>query len=158
MVELPSAGWLSERKRYLLPPKTGVYINVVDLHNAPQYWGDDAAVFRPSRWIETGIESGGSVFDNETLVSFTPGQWIPFASGPRSCLGMKFAQVEIVAVLGTIFGGARLQPTPAPGVSASYLNEQHAWRLAEKVLEEKKVEITATLKRPHDLWLKWMKL
>lgn len=77
--------------------------------------------FRPERWLETGPDSTkeetgfqaeeGMEFDETdkrpdtapTLFRPAKGAYIPFSDGYRSCLGRRFAQVEILAVLAVIF-------------------------------------------------------
>lgn len=86
------------------------------IHSHPRYWGADADVWRPRRWIETSLPTnndgkGGSVFDRESL--FTPhrGAFVPWADGDRVCPGKKFAQVELVGALSALFaGGWRVEP------------------------------------------------
>lgn len=60
-----------------------------ELHDSPAYH------FDPSRWLE-----GNN--DVETEDNGTPVYW-PFGQGPRSCPGKAFAQVEMIAVMATIF-------------------------------------------------------
>lgn len=62
-----------------------VIIDVFALHHDPETWGADAAAFKPERW-EQGPPH--------------PSSYMPFASGPRSCIGKEFSLVEqkIVAV------------------------------------------------------------
>lgn len=61
-----------------------------ELHDSPAYH------FNPSRWLGANIE------DAESKEDSTPLYW-PFGQGPRSCVGRQFAQVEMTAVLATIF-------------------------------------------------------
>ncbi|KAI9808765.1 MAG: hypothetical protein M1825_003917 [Sarcosagium campestre] len=65
--------------------------------------------FRPERWISTTKESQSdslptSVTTRPTPTLFHPprGAFIPFSEGPRSCLGRRFAQVEVLVVLARI--------------------------------------------------------
>ncbi|KAF2418232.1 hypothetical protein EJ08DRAFT_552309, partial [Tothia fuscella] len=37
------------------------------------------------------------------------GHFAPWASGPRVCPGRKFARVEFVATISTLFRGARIE-------------------------------------------------
>ncbi|KAM7269828.1 hypothetical protein ACFE04_025325 [Oxalis oulophora] len=57
-------------------------------------WGDDAAEFRPERWIDHGV------FRPESPFKFTA-----FHGGPRICLGKDFAyrQMKILAAILTYF-------------------------------------------------------
>jgi cytochrome P450 len=40
-------------------------------------------------------------------------QYIPFGAGPRICIGMKFAYMEAVAMLGTLVRALKFRPNPA---------------------------------------------
>ena len=47
---------------------------------------------------------------SETFISPDPGTFIPWADGPRECVGRKFSQVEFVAVLASLFHKYRVGP------------------------------------------------
>jgi cytochrome P450 len=59
------------------------------IHRCKEVWGEDAASFRPLRWLDE---------------SFQPwtrdGAYFPFGIGARACLGSLFAKIETAAVLG----------------------------------------------------------
>ncbi|EPE34014.1 Cytochrome P450 [Glarea lozoyensis ATCC 20868] len=80
---------------------------------------DDLEEFKPERWMTketslTGFINSAKALSAEALASttqpmeyfrpFTPvkGAYIPFSDGQRSCLGRRFAQVEILAALAVI--------------------------------------------------------
>jgi cytochrome P450 len=81
---------------------------------------DDLDEYKPERWMTketslTGFLNSAKALSTEALASttrpmeyfrpFTPvkGAYIPFSDGQRSCLGRRFAQVEILAALAVIF-------------------------------------------------------
>jgi cytochrome P450 len=83
----------------------------------PEY---DLDEFKPERWFQktsgeaTSNQAFGDSADADTHVDSTPdtaealfrpvkGAYIPFSDGARSCLGRRFAQVEILATLAVIF-------------------------------------------------------
>jgi cytochrome P450 len=76
---------------YRLPAGVAVLPSIGAVQADPRFWGADAALFRPERWLES----------NPPLHA-----WIPFGGGVRRCLGAMFAQVEIetvvTAVLSTV--------------------------------------------------------
>lgn len=86
------------------------------IHSHPRYWGDDADVWRPTRWIKTtptpdSKGKGDSIFDRESISSPPPGSFLPWADGERVCPGKKFAQVELVGAVSALFaGGWRVEP------------------------------------------------
>ena len=45
------------------------------------------------------------------------GTFIPWADGPRECVGRKFSQVEFVAVLASLFWQYRVKPVVKNGES-----------------------------------------
>lgn len=106
---------------YHLPAGTQVYISAIGLHLQPEVWRDinktpddvkdapedmpDELVFRPSRWIVTDG-------DSQTLFRPPPGSFIPWSAGPRSCPGMKMAQVEFVGTFLTLFRAHRIAAVP----------------------------------------------
>lgn len=54
----------------------------------PKIWGDDAEEYRPSRFLGENAES------DATIDGF-----VPFGAGVRSCVGKRFAQMELSAIL-----------------------------------------------------------
>jgi len=100
-----------------------VEIEASAVHRNDKYWpGGDLDEFMPERWSlnsskqnghanedvygEAGLEFDGPDKRADTAASlFRPqkGQYVPFSEGFRSCLGRRFAQVEILAVLAVIF-------------------------------------------------------
>ncbi|KAK6024578.1 hypothetical protein OSTOST_09608, partial [Ostertagia ostertagi] len=80
---------------YCFRKGTNVVIDQWALHHNPQIWGDDVEEFRPERFDS---------LTNEQLRSF-----MPFGSGPRQCVGMRFALMEIKLTLSMLFSKYRLR-------------------------------------------------
>jgi cytochrome P450 len=55
-----------------------------------EVWGDDAAEFKPERWIDSA--NGGQ------LRQFPPSKFFSFHAGPRTCIGMTLAYLELRSV------------------------------------------------------------
>lgn len=115
-------------KQYTIPGDAHIFLSAA-IHRNPRYWpapADASAVdavadvdcFRPERWLANANTSDKFVdisYDDEELRGpsgedtsaqlFKPvkGSYIPFSDGFRSCIGRRFAQVEILAVLAAIF-------------------------------------------------------
>lgn len=70
---------------------TEVHIQVMAMHHHPKYWGEDVDEFRPERFIKT--------VDEKRIIDYPKDAFIPFSDGVRSCLGKKFAQLELVVAL-----------------------------------------------------------
>ncbi|KAK5115502.1 hypothetical protein LTR62_001161 [Meristemomyces frigidus] len=112
-------------KQVTVPEGCYVTINTAALHRNPKYWPHtseaDLLDFRPERWLvdkthatkqdqayatEEGLDFDGPDQRPDTAESlFRPikGAYVPFSDGYRSCLGRRFAQVEILAVIAVIF-------------------------------------------------------
>ena len=71
---------------YFLPEGTNVVIDAANLHKNPKYWRNPEE-FRPERFLEDEV---------------APNSFIPFSLGSRSCIGQKFAEVEVVIALALI--------------------------------------------------------
>ncbi|KAJ9604486.1 hypothetical protein H2200_011322 [Cladophialophora chaetospira] len=108
-------------KMHAIPPHTAVWGNVAAVQTDEQYWGDDATVWRPNRWIRHG-----GVGDGEELIETVEHSYIPWASGPRVCPGKKFAQVEIVAVIASMMQSHVVAPVLDGGETEAAARERIA--------------------------------
>ena len=59
-----------------------------NIHRRPEYFGADAEQFRPERWLE-----------DSALPKTNRPPFVPFQFGPRTCLGMRMALVDMTAAL-----------------------------------------------------------
>lgn len=120
-------------KKCVVPAGTYIMILSVAAHRNPQFWpagppsdpkhpahplsntDNDLEEFKPERWLQdpqpgcctvTSPPSDPNLIGKSEPTSlFRPpkGAFIPFSEGPRSCIGRRFAQVEVLAVLAVIF-------------------------------------------------------
>ncbi|XP_058773314.1 cytokinin hydroxylase-like [Vicia villosa] len=67
-----------------IPKGLSVWIPVLAIHHNEELWGKDANEFNPHRFASK---------------SFMPGRFLPFASGPRNCVGQSFAMMEAKIIL-----------------------------------------------------------
>ncbi|KAM0233702.1 hypothetical protein ACHAPO_006990 [Fusarium lateritium] len=116
---------------YLIPGSTIISLVAVSIHRNPRYWPgrpsqihvgeDDINDWVPERWYRSNefttkpTELDATTSENEDFGGykgpdtssqlFRPerGSYIPFSDGPRSCLGRRIAQVEIIAALAVLF-------------------------------------------------------
>lgn len=98
---------------HTIPPDTLILINTSATHRNPKYWPEtvrkpgETAPFpvsnwQPWRWLKEGSTQG--------LLKPEPGSYISFSEGARQCIGKRFAQVELCAVLSQVLrrGNIRL--------------------------------------------------
>ena len=71
-----------------IPAGCDICVAISVLHRLPQIWGEDALEFKPERFSSTSVIPAGA--------------FIPFALGPRNCLGQGFALVEIKSTLAVL--------------------------------------------------------
>ncbi|KAF2747075.1 cytochrome P450 monooxygenase-like protein [Sporormia fimetaria CBS 119925] len=117
-------------KEYTIPG--GTHISLCSaVHRNPKYWPptpgytsppppgrSEAECWRPERWLATHTtkqNTKADAYDDEALRGpsgedtsahlFKPvkGSYIPFSDGYRSCIGRRFAQVELLAALAVIY-------------------------------------------------------
>lgn len=74
---------------YTLPAKTFLLISKWVLHRRPDLW-ENADAFQPERWHPDNAKN------------IVPWSYIPFGAGPRMCIGMPFAQLEMRLLLATM--------------------------------------------------------
>ncbi|KAI4346870.1 hypothetical protein L6164_007733 [Bauhinia variegata] len=67
-----------------IPKGLSIWIPVLAIHHSEKLWGKDANEFNPDRFSSK---------------SFTPGRFMPFAAGPRNCVGQAFAMMEAKMIL-----------------------------------------------------------
>ncbi|KAI4141452.1 MAG: hypothetical protein L6R39_005324 [Caloplaca ligustica] len=98
--------FISNGREYLVPVNTLIMMNTSAVYRNPKYWpeaattGDDGppapvSSFDPARWLTQ--QNSVSAFDP------APGPFIPFSDGPRVCMGKRFAQSELCAVMAAIY-------------------------------------------------------
>ncbi|KAK1308593.1 Cytokinin hydroxylase [Acorus calamus] len=68
-----------------IPKGLSIWIPVIAIHHSEELWGKDANEFKPERFAGK---------------SFAPGRhFMPFAAGPRNCVGQSFALMEAKIIL-----------------------------------------------------------
>ncbi|KAI0395152.1 cytochrome P450 [Xylariaceae sp. FL0594] len=114
---------VGDDKVVTVPPDTMVIPSYAALHTHPRFWGPDALVWRPERWIEKYEEKDR--VDTEELMTPRRGTFIPWSEGERSCPGKKFSQVEFVATIAALFNdGWRVSPERMRGESDERARER----------------------------------
>jgi cytochrome P450 len=74
-----------------IPVKKGefVVLHPYAMARLPSLWGPDAAEFKPERWIDPTTGE---------LIKVSSTKFLLFGSGPRTCIGMKLAMLEMRVV------------------------------------------------------------
>lgn len=110
----------------VIPAKTMIFPSLVALHTDPRYWGEDSLVWRPSRWILSPTEpaKGCNGLENESVFVPQKGTYFPWSDGQRNCPGKKFAQVEFVAVMISLFRDHSVHAVMEPGESTDQARER----------------------------------
>jgi cytochrome P450 len=70
----------------------------------PRVWGPDAAEFKPERWIN---KTTGE------LLQFPSSKFFSFGAGPRTCIGMNLAMLELRIVLANLIHRFRFDVDPS---------------------------------------------
>ncbi|KAJ7162851.1 cytochrome P450 [Mycena filopes] len=86
-----------------VPRGTQLMLSIHAANRSPHVWGADAAEWRPARWMaplpQNVVDAhAGAVYQNS----------MTFASGPRACIGFKFALLEIKVVLAVLLPAFRV--------------------------------------------------
>lgn len=99
--------WVFEREAiaddviagYAIPKGTVVAVSPWSLHRNPRYW-ENPEGFDPERFLPTAVEARPRC------------AYLPFATGPRQCIGNAFAMMELQIVLATVARRFRLSLVP----------------------------------------------
>ncbi|KAG7398418.1 hypothetical protein PHYBOEH_011219 [Phytophthora boehmeriae] len=76
-----------------VPFGSHVIVPTYAMARLPMVWGQDAAEYRPERWID---EETGRV------LKVSPFKFISFSAGPHQCIGMRFALLEMQTVMAVL--------------------------------------------------------
>uniref|UniRef100_A0A0D3F754 Cytochrome P450 n=2 Tax=Oryza TaxID=4527 RepID=A0A0D3F754_9ORYZ len=68
----------------------------------PASWGDDAAAFRPERWMRGGAFAGGE----------SPFKYAVFNAGPRLCIGKRFAYTQMKTAAAAVLSRFAVEVVP----------------------------------------------
>jgi cytochrome P450 len=106
---------------HTLPPKTAVLLSCTALHRNPKYWGESADEFIPERWDGRRDNDDGpdSTRRRFPTVRSPPakGAFMPWSDGVRGCLGRKFSEIEMSAVIAVLFRDYEVEVERLPAES-----------------------------------------
>lgn len=83
---------------YRIDPGETIQLSTYHVHRDDRWW-DAPGEFRPERWMD-GTEAG----DDATVDDRPTYAYFPFGGGPRHCIGMRFARLELQLALATLAG------------------------------------------------------
>lgn len=91
---------------FKVPANTEIAVSIATLGRIKSLWGEDANVWRPTRFLEEGRL--------KPVEECAPSQmaYIPFSVGARSCIGRHFAAMEARIVLVMLLNRLELGPAP----------------------------------------------
>ena len=89
-----------------LKENMAVFIPVYTLHHDETYWKDPEA-FKPERFMPENKDEINQL------------AYMPFGQGPRNCIGMRFALLEIKLVLARMLKKFRIERAPELNVPIS---------------------------------------
>ena len=139
-------------KHYHIPSNTFVYTNVQALHTDPRGWSPDPLTLRPDQWLITSKRRDGPILF-ETIIEPEKGTFVPWSDEPRSCPCRKFAPVEFVAVMATLFQEHRVRPARLAVESA-----KDAQRKVLAVVDDSAIStVTLQMQQPERVSLMWSK-
>ena len=107
---------------YELPAGAQLMIPLWALHRDERFW-DDPETFDPARWTRD--------------VDRPEYAYAPFSGGPRHCIGMRFARLELTMALTTMLGRIRLEVTADGPLT-----------FAPSLSLRPETELSATVRRP----------
>ncbi|XP_073951334.1 cytochrome P450 4C1-like isoform X2 [Choristoneura fumiferana] len=73
-----------------------IFNNIWGIHRNPKYWGADADVFRPERFLDGPLKH--------------PAQFIPFSYASRNCLGYNYAMMSMKTVIANLVRAYKVLP------------------------------------------------
>lgn len=71
---------------------TVVIVPMESMNRSAAFWGEDAKIFRPSRWLGDGHGRGEVPDKAKEIQGYR--HLLTFSDGPKMCLGKNFAVAE----------------------------------------------------------------
>ncbi|KAI9661934.1 MAG: hypothetical protein M1821_009174 [Bathelium mastoideum] len=99
---------------YDIPKGTIVYVMANAINRMEEYWGPRPDEFDPDRW-------------DKLPPTYTANAFMTFLHGPRSCVGRKFAEMEMKVFLCCLLGVFKFEPDDA-------FDDQENWKMWRLVL------------------------
>jgi hypothetical protein len=84
-----------------ITPQCILMCAIRNLHLNTRVWGDDAAEYRPERWINEKGELEAKYPHSNKELPFSAA-YLPFAAGQRTCIGQNLARIEAAISLAVV--------------------------------------------------------
>lgn len=142
----------TSRGTFWFPADTTIYVNNIGLGLDPSVWRNlnlnadeisseiDETVFRPSRWIN----------EDGTLFQPPKGTFSPWSSGPRTCPGMKMAQVEFTSIFLILFRRHRIEAVALKKADETIESKIEVEERLEKSMEDSIAILTLQLQNVYN--------
>jgi cytochrome P450 len=98
---------------YDIPKGTQVFLSPAALHKLKSVYGEDAEEFKPERWMDPTTLTEEQRGSTKFVTSDMSWAYVPFLTGPRNCIGSKFATIETKIILYYLL--INLDYAPVPG-------------------------------------------
>ncbi|KAF9194121.1 hypothetical protein BGZ51_001100 [Haplosporangium sp. Z 767] len=98
---------------YDIPKGTQIFLSPAVLHKLKSVFGEDADEFKPERWMDPATVPEEIKAKTKFVTPDMSWAYSPFLSGPRNCIGSKFALIETKILVYYLL--ANLEYHPAPG-------------------------------------------
>ncbi|TFK47420.1 cytochrome P450 [Heliocybe sulcata] len=95
----------------VIPEGTTLFLGLAATNRSEDIWGLDAKEWKPERWLRPKSASSTVKEDGPRLPGIYGNGMLTFLGGERSCVGYKFAQVEIKTILATLLSSFAFSPT-----------------------------------------------
>ena len=101
---------------HYVPKGTFIMIAPEVINHLEEFWGPDASVFNPDRWLDTDPTTSSTTADSAPSGSTTEKRanktggasnnyaMLTFLQGPRSCIGQGFAKAELLCMVAAMVG------------------------------------------------------
>ncbi|TFK64221.1 cytochrome P450 [Pluteus cervinus] len=85
----------------MIPEGTTIFVSIAGSNRLESVWGPDAKEWRPERWLNPDGDIKEVVENKVRLPGIYSGM-MSFLGGSRSCVGYRFAQIEMKIILATL--------------------------------------------------------
>mmetsp|Transcript_22474 Transcript_22474/g.62331 ORF Transcript_22474/g.62331 Transcript_22474/m.62331 type:complete len:545 (+) Transcript_22474:187-1821(+) len=102
---------------WAIPKGTSMLVGCVVMHRDPRWWGEDAHLFVPERWMARSGQLADGSWVKALSGMGSNGAYLPFGGGPRNCIGTGFAMMEAKLVMASVLQKFQIDP---PSISSQF--------------------------------------